>query len=310
MIWDIIPDIHGQAGKLTSLLTLLGYTDRLGAWRHSNPNRTVVFLGDYIDRGPEQAKTLDIVRRMVDAGTAEAIMGNHELNAFHFHTPDPMTDNPLRPHKAANLHQHGAFLREFPLNAAHTREMVDWMASLPLFLEFDDFRVVHAAWNDRSILQIKAEFPDARLPHNDLIEAARPGSDIYAAAVLTTKGPEIKLPHPYSFTDTGGVKRDMVRLNWWTCEPKTWRQIAISVPNPAEIPNEALPDDLSFETYKPNAKPVFFGHYWLDGPVIMQTKNAFCLDYSAGRDGPLVSYTFETGASDLSLANITSTDGH
>ena len=67
-LYDIVPDIHGQAEKLRGTLTRLGYRDRNGAWRHSNQNRQCVFLGDFIDRGPDNADVLNIVRRMIDAG--------------------------------------------------------------------------------------------------------------------------------------------------------------------------------------------------------------------------------------------------
>jgi len=36
-------------------------------------------LGDFIDRGPENARALAIVRNMIDAGVAQAVLGNHEL---------------------------------------------------------------------------------------------------------------------------------------------------------------------------------------------------------------------------------------
>ena len=85
-MYDIIPDIHGQAGKLRSRLTNLGYRETRGAWRHADPKRSAVFLGDFIDRGSDNADVIEIVRRMVDAGTARAIMGNHELNAIRYHT--------------------------------------------------------------------------------------------------------------------------------------------------------------------------------------------------------------------------------
>lgn len=52
-MYDVIPDIHGQSCKLTAALKKLGYVERNGAWRHSDPNQTCVFLGDYIDRGPD-----------------------------------------------------------------------------------------------------------------------------------------------------------------------------------------------------------------------------------------------------------------
>ncbi len=39
MVFDIIPDIHGQFDKLTHALRALGYQERKGAWRHANPTR-------------------------------------------------------------------------------------------------------------------------------------------------------------------------------------------------------------------------------------------------------------------------------
>ena len=87
MNYDIIGDIHGHADALKALLSDLGYAERERVWRH--PDRQAVFLGDFIDRGPKQVETVGIVRRMVDAGAAQAVMGNHELNAIAWFTKDP-----------------------------------------------------------------------------------------------------------------------------------------------------------------------------------------------------------------------------
>ena len=124
MIWDIIPDIHGQADKLTGLLGRLGYRETRGTWCHPNPGRSVVFLGDFIDRGPENAKVLRIVRSMIDAGHAQAVMGNHELNAIHFHSRHSSTGAPLRAHSPKNLKQHARFLDEHPIGSAAAREAI------------------------------------------------------------------------------------------------------------------------------------------------------------------------------------------
>jgi hypothetical protein len=69
---DIIGDVHGQFDKLVALLTNLGYRDSGGAWRHSS--RSAIFVGDLIDRGPKQLATVDLVRRMVEAGARMAFV--------------------------------------------------------------------------------------------------------------------------------------------------------------------------------------------------------------------------------------------
>lgn len=80
MRYDIIGDVHGHDAALTGLLQKMGYREQDLVWRH--PERTAIFVGDFIDRGPGQLETLRIVRSMVDAGSALAVMGNHEFNAI------------------------------------------------------------------------------------------------------------------------------------------------------------------------------------------------------------------------------------
>ena len=80
MPFDVIGDIHGELGKLVELLGHLGYQEKAGAFRHSD--RTAIFVGDLIDRGPKQLDTVNLVQRMVEAGAAQCIMGNHEFNAI------------------------------------------------------------------------------------------------------------------------------------------------------------------------------------------------------------------------------------
>jgi len=75
--FDIIGDVHGCADELESLLESLGYVrDGEGVFQHIE--RTAVFVGDLVDRGPRVADTLDIVQRMVEAGKALCVRGNHD----------------------------------------------------------------------------------------------------------------------------------------------------------------------------------------------------------------------------------------
>ncbi len=74
-MYDIIGDIHGHAEALKELLIKLAYQSIRGVWQH--PERKVIFVGDYIDRGPAIRETLQIVRTMADNEKAIALMGNH-----------------------------------------------------------------------------------------------------------------------------------------------------------------------------------------------------------------------------------------
>ncbi|MFN2564623.1 MAG: polynucleotide kinase-phosphatase [Gemmatimonadaceae bacterium] len=76
--FDVIGDVHGCADELEELLGTLGYASDAGAWRHPD-GRKVIFVGDLVDRGPRIPDVLRIVIGMVEAGTALAVPGNHDV---------------------------------------------------------------------------------------------------------------------------------------------------------------------------------------------------------------------------------------
>lgn len=152
----------------------------------------------------------------MDAGRAQAIMGNHELNALHYHTTDPDTGAPLRAHSHDNLRQHESFLKEFPLGASQTKDALDWMRGLPLF---------HAAWIQPAIEDLKRQTGAGVLSQDQLIRAGRKGDEFYDLVETVAKGPEARLPHSFSFIDKGRKVRHHVRLKWWNCDARNWREI-------------------------------------------------------------------------------------
>jgi hypothetical protein len=84
--YDVIGDIHGHAKVLRRLLRVMDYREDDGVFRHRD--RQVIFVGDFVDRGPQQREVLHIARSMCEAGTALAVMGNHEFNALGWAEPD------------------------------------------------------------------------------------------------------------------------------------------------------------------------------------------------------------------------------
>lgn len=69
---DLIGDTHGHADKLEELLIDLKYSKKGNDNFYSHPTRKVVFLGDYIDRGPKIRQILEVVKGMADSGNAIA----------------------------------------------------------------------------------------------------------------------------------------------------------------------------------------------------------------------------------------------
>jgi hypothetical protein len=292
MAFDVIGDVHGQYDKLVGLLKSLGYRDNAGAWRH--PERTAVFVGDLIDRGPKQLATVDLVRAMADAGSARCIMGNHEFNAIAWATPDPKLPGEfLRRHgKAGNWDQHRAFLSEMEGTPKYA-EVIAWFKTLPLWLDFGGLRIVHACWHQEAIDKLQPLTGDGNtVTDNLMLLASRKGHWVYEAIEVVCKGPEIALPDGISFLDKEGKVRRDVRVRWWLPNVRTFREAGIVSPgNEERIPDAPLPAEWKGHRY--SGPPVVFGHYWFTGPPQVISPQFACVDYSAARDGPLVAYRWD-----------------
>lgn len=149
-MYAIIPDVHADYDRFATTLKGLGFEkERDGkqrnVWTHPEKMQAI-FLGDFIDRGENNARVLSDVGAMLGAGHAKAIMGNHELNALLFHTShlDPGTSKHawLRERTKSTKRQHRTFLAEFPANddtdfdRAHnmrTARALSWFRKSPLF---------------------------------------------------------------------------------------------------------------------------------------------------------------------------------
>lgn len=306
MSYDVIGDIHGHADALQALLSDLGYRERLGAWRH--PERQALFVGDFIDRGPKQVETVAMVRAMVDAGSAQAVMGNHELNAIAWFLPDPEQDDEyLRPHHSPqygekNYQQHRVFLDAVNGTPRHA-EIIDWFLTLPLWLDLPGLRVVHACWHPRLLAYLAGKYtPDGRLTPELMAPASREPADeaekdtpepsLFKAVEALLKGIEIPLPPPHTFRDKDGHVRTRVRVRWWDNAAGTYRQAAMLTGQEREgLPEEPIPGHvrLGYD----GTKPLFIGHYWLRGTPRPLSDTVACLDYSIAKGGRLVAYRWD-----------------
>lgn len=289
--YDFIGDIHGQLRILERLLERLGYEQRNGVYQHPE-QRLAIFVGDIIDRGPEQREVVTLVRAMVDAGHARMVLGNHEYNAVLWSLPDPRYPGEyLRRHNHKHRHQHQAFLQAYAHDPRGYDSALEWFSQLPLWLELDGgVRVIHACWHSESQTLAQPWLTEqGALNEQGWLHSGDEHHPLFAAVETLLKGPEVELPNPHHYHDKEGIARQRMRVRWWEDGPHTWRTIGL-IPRTTR---EQLPDTvctLPLASYASDQPPVFFGHYWLSGTPAPLSHNAICLDYSVAKGGPLCAY--------------------
>lgn len=301
--YDVIGDVHGYADRLVNLLRNLGYYEKDGSWRPP-VDRTAVFVGDLIDRGEQQLETIGIVRSMVDAGNAHIVMGNHEYNAIAYDTTDPASSEYCRPHSKKNNHQHEAFLGEVGFGTPLHRRIIEWFMEMPLWLDLGEIRIVHACWSEEHMADLKPLLTATegawKLTEEAVVTSSERESDPYLAVESLLKGPEIPIDG-YHYSDKDGNRRERARIRWWARGATTLRDLAI-IPDGCELraPDgteaEVLPTTVLEATpvqqYE-DSTPVFVGHYWETGVPEPLDRRIACVDYSAGKGGPLVAYRWD-----------------
>lgn len=309
--YDFIGDIHGRADALIALLIKLGYRKRDGAWRHHS--RTAFFLGDFIDRGREQLETVAIVRSMVDAGTALAVMGNHEFNACcmlakHPERPGDTLRTSLGAKGRRNIAQHKVFLDAVEHDESLRKDLCDFFMSLPLWHEGDGYVVVHACWDPGSAEIVSKIAPNGLLSWETLpIFGADPQdgdekSDEYVAVETLCKGLEVALPQGISYFDSDGHERTRTRVRWWDAQADTFDTAPfLSDEILQKLPAEKIPKHALVSSHVDDL--IFFGHYWFRGTPFLSNEKRVCLDFSCVRGGHLCAYRF-SGEKILSPENL------
>lgn len=291
--YDLIGDIHGCGATLVALLEKMGYREEQGVYRH--PQRKVIFLGDLIDRGPRIRLAVQTARRMVEAGEAFIVMGNHEYNALAYCHPAPEGSGKrwLREHSP----RHNRIIQDtLDQYRDHTNEWEDtlaWFKRIPLYLEFEHFRVVHACWDDALIEALDQRLPDACMDDGFLVESTNSKTQAFQIVDRLTRGTHIPLPKGVEIHSGDGFTRKSFRAHFWCGQPLVWGDVVFQPDNlPGDLEARPLAADerqrLSY--YAPDQPPLFIGHYWCEGIPALPATNIACLDYSAVKYGRLVAY--------------------
>ena len=298
---DFIGDIHGHRERLEFLLQKMGYSLVGGAYRH--PCRQAVFLGDYIDRGPDTRGVVNIVRRMVEAGSAQAILGNHGWNALCFWEKNPQGGY-LREHSVNKILIHTKTMESYRSCQEEFQEALNWFLTLPLFLETPAFRAQHACFDLENVRILRRENLTTLQNRENLFRILN-DAEIRRAVLDTVQGPEMELSHGNFYYDSEDVLRTRARIKWWLDpQGKTLRDLAFQ-PG-VKIPPEPLAAEIRNRLfYGENERPDFFGHYWLEGTPTLFRSNICCLDYSVASykgTGILTAYRFD-GEANLDSRN-------
>ena len=298
--YDIIGDVHGHADKLEGLLRKMDYKFIDGTWQH--PERKAIFVGDLIDRGPRQVDSVMIAKRMVEAGHAYIVMGNHEFNAIAYATPHPNKPGDfLRTHWGKlgrkNRKQHKAFLTAVGKYSVRHKELITWFKTIPLWLDLGELRIIHACWDLKSMEGLKSKLgPNNTVTDELMVTMSTKGHQDYHDLEILIKGPEIEMPDGFKYKDKDEIVRSSARYAWWDPEASTF-DVAARIPDNCkavdgtpfpQLPAVPIPSG-NPEPYG-DTIPLFFGHYWCTDEDEIISDHAMCVDYSAGKGGPLKAY--------------------
>ena len=216
---DIVGDVHGEIDALRHLLGHLGYDDD---GSHSK-GRRLVFLGDLTDRGPDSLAVIELVKSFVVKGRAQCVLGNHDLNIL---LGDRKHDNHWFFGEEWSLDNTDESTPAVLADVVTQKTVIDFFQTLPLALERDDLRVVHACWDD-SMVEIARQHSDvlelyhhyeaqisadhSAEPSMDKIDRGLEHQNRNPVKVLSS-GKERRVEVPF---EASGQLRYEERVRWW-----------------------------------------------------------------------------------------------
>ncbi|MDH1702995.1 MULTISPECIES: metallophosphoesterase [Comamonas] len=299
---DVVGDIHGELSALRDLLRHLGY-DR---WGEHPQGRKLVFVGDFCDRGPDSPAVLEWVQTLVERGNACAALGNHEINLLR---EDPKDGSGWYFDVRYQTDQ----VKYAPFNRpsdGQRERIVDFLSTLPLGLEREDLRIIHAAWVQPQVDAARA-MPAGQVRHEYdrwELEAARIARESSIAARMQQE----RRDWPHSLEDRDHVPPFLPahsenELNKGMVNPL--KVLCTGVERAAGTPFFAggkwrFVERVAWWNQYTEDVPVIVGHYWRrlhppENPVHGKQeeelfghtaptawhgarRNVFCVDYSVG----------------------------
>ena len=142
----VISDIHGEYERLMSVLNKADY----------KPNKDkIVFLGDYIDRGPDSYNVVRYIRQLKGKYKDNVVLlkGNHEDLALKFLNKE--IDKMLFHYNGGNkttksYYKYGNGQSDFRMDIA-------WLNKLPCYYQTDKYLFVHAGVREGMSIENQSE---------------------------------------------------------------------------------------------------------------------------------------------------------
>jgi serine/threonine protein phosphatase 1 len=167
----VIPDIHGEYNLLKTALQKIYYDNPDGG--------KIIFLGDYIDRGPNSKIVVDIVRNPPANWQFICLRGNHEdmlyncFNSYHYTVYDT---NVLEQYNQPYTKNFSSVLVDFP-PSQEMQDLLDWIETLKYF-HIEDSNVFSHAFYDSSLSEDKQNLDLVMWQRMNDFEPFRPSETI------------------------------------------------------------------------------------------------------------------------------------
>lgn len=296
----IIGDIHGEYDALLALLNNIENSSFKG--------RRIVFIGDLCDRGPKSISVINKVQQLIKADQAYAILGNHEINllandakdgsGWYFKQRQQSDNNYYAPYEKADKQQ--------------KQQIKNFINSLPIAIQTPSVNIVHAAWDEASIKQLKQNFDHQstgflntynywhqfilnKANANNLKEKYWQEKELWAQKL---EDPDKQPPYLHHIAEFEALEQNYNPI----------KRITSGIEAPSKQPffsgnRWRFSDRTSWWNSYTQLKPVLIGHYWrlVQSPASSKNwrygalfdgvepfawhglhKQVFCLDYSVG----------------------------
>lgn len=219
-----VGDIHGHYDGLMALLDVI----------EPKGSDDVYFLGDLIDRGPNSAKVLQFVQH----SGYQSLLGNHEqllLEAF----PDGQASAPAL---QAWLYSGGQSTLTSYENPSALLEQLDWLRTLPTYLDLGNIWLVHAGVH-----------PDMALEEQTTQEFCWIRDTFHGSTQPYFSDKLILTGHTITFTFPGVSAGALVKGNGWldldtgAYHPKSGWLTALSIETEEQLTDSLLVTQLVYQ---------------------------------------------------------------